>query len=277
MKNWRLFYPSIITTTILIGLFLLSLLPPALYLLIPGIAVIPFIILFIFLEKKRPFREMWNTNNGDFTADLLRTFLTLPSALKMGEWIIPVLVYYPVLFLRDTVGFKGVSGLPVFVQLFILLVLSEFIFYWLHRWSQENKTLWLFHAVHHGAERVYWANAGRFHFVDAFLTGLAYAVPIALLGPTAEAITILLLLSAISGFMEHVNVQFSAGWWNYIFNTAELHRWHHSEEIEESNTNYGKVLVIWDLIFGTHLYNTDTEDYPQDLLETTCQTHLSGN
>ena len=31
----------------------------------------------------------------------------------------------------------------------------------------------------------------------------------------------------------------------------ELHRWHHSELIAESDNNYGNVLIIWDLIFGT--------------------------
>jgi len=182
----------------------------------------------------------------------------LPSALKLGEWIVPVLVYYPVMFLRDYLSFETITEIHVFWQIVILLLTSEFLFYWLHRWSHENKTLWLFHAVHHGAERVYWANAGLFHVIDAFITGLAYAVPIALLGSRVEAITILLLLSAISGFLEHVNIQFYAGKWNYLFNTAELHRWHHSNEVEESNTNYGKVLIVWDLVFGTHLYNKDT-------------------
>ena len=38
---------------------------------------------------------------------------------------------------------------------------------------------------------------------------------------------------------------------NYIISGPELHRWHHSNQIEESNTNYGNNLIIWDLVFGT--------------------------
>ena len=31
----------------------------------------------------------------------------------------------------------------------------------------------------------------------------------------------------------------------------ELHRWHHSKELKEANSNYGGNLIIWDIIFGT--------------------------
>jgi sterol desaturase/sphingolipid hydroxylase (fatty acid hydroxylase superfamily) len=33
--------------------------------------------------------------------------------------------------------------------------------------------------------------------------------------------------------------------------TAEAHRWHHSRRREEADANYGQVLLIWDLLFGT--------------------------
>jgi sterol desaturase/sphingolipid hydroxylase (fatty acid hydroxylase superfamily) len=36
-----------------------------------------------------------------------------------------------------------------------------------------------------------------------------------------------------------------------ILNTLEMHRIHHSIMQEESNTNFGVVLSIWDRIFGT--------------------------
>jgi sterol desaturase/sphingolipid hydroxylase (fatty acid hydroxylase superfamily) len=30
-----------------------------------------------------------------------------------------------------------------------------------------------------------------------------------------------------------------------------LHRWHHSKLIEESDTNFGNNVIVWDLLFGT--------------------------
>ena len=47
--------------------------------------------------------------------------------------------------------------------------------------------------------------------------------------------------------------------WNYIFSTADVHRFHHSKKISISNTNYGKSLIIYDLLFGTY-FNSSTHD-----------------
>jgi sterol desaturase/sphingolipid hydroxylase (fatty acid hydroxylase superfamily) len=40
---------------------------------------------------------------------------------------------------------------------------------------------------------------------------------------------------------------------------AELHRWHHSQLVCESNTNYGQNLVLWDIVFGTRFLPADRE------------------
>jgi sterol desaturase/sphingolipid hydroxylase (fatty acid hydroxylase superfamily) len=250
--------------TVILTILLILLLPDAYFIAIPALVTVPTIIVILRLEKKRPFRDTWSQENGDRRSDLIRTFITLPTALKMGEWLVPVLCYYPLSLLN----FYEINW-PNWVQVSVLLLASEFLFYWIHRWSHEKKSLWIFHAIHHGADRVYWGNAGRFHFVDAFLTGLAYAIPIAFLAPSQEAIVILLTLSAISGFMEHINVKFNAGIWNYVFNTAELHRWHHSEVVEESNKNYGKIIVFWDLVFGTHHYKQDRSPVKVGISNTT--------
>jgi sterol desaturase/sphingolipid hydroxylase (fatty acid hydroxylase superfamily) len=39
------------------------------------------------------------------------------------------------------------------------------------------------------------------------------------------------------------------GWMNYIFNTPELHRWHHSTDLSEGDKNFGENLMLWDLVF----------------------------
>jgi sterol desaturase/sphingolipid hydroxylase (fatty acid hydroxylase superfamily) len=49
------------------------------------------------------------------------------------------------------------------------------------------------------------------------------------------------------------------GWLDYLFNTPNLHRWHHSPEPAEGNSNYGQNLVLWDQIFGTWLHRPDSE------------------
>ena len=42
------------------------------------------------------------------------------------------------------------------------------------------------------------------------------------------------------------------GWLNYLVSGPEVHRWHHSKAIAESNNNYAHSFVVWDLVFGTY-------------------------
>lgn len=56
---------------------------------------------------------------------------------------------------------------------------------------------------------------------------------------------------------------------------AELHRWHHSNRIEESNNNYGNNFIVWDLVFRSWFLPKDRRvgdlgllnpDYPLDFV-----------
>ena len=38
---------------------------------------------------------------------------------------------------------------------------------------------------------------------------------------------------------------------------AELHRWHHSRTVRESNTNYGSNLILWDIVFRSRFLPHD--------------------
>jgi sterol desaturase/sphingolipid hydroxylase (fatty acid hydroxylase superfamily) len=67
------------------------------------------------------------------------------------------------------------------------------------------------------------------------------------------------VMNAVTGLLEHANVAFSAGPLNYFFNTAELHRWHHSTDPVLSSRNFGKTLSHWDWVFGTAHSNTREE------------------
>ena len=54
-----------------------------------------------------------------------------------------------------------------------------------------------------------------------------------------------------SRVFQHCNLDLRLGPLNWIFSMAELHRWHHSTLIVESNRNYGQELIVWDAVFGT--------------------------
>jgi len=43
-----------------------------------------------------------------------------------------------------------------------------------------------------------------------------------------------------------------------------MHRWHHSRERREADTNYGNAYIFWDAIFGTR-YLPDDREPPEQL------------
>jgi sterol desaturase/sphingolipid hydroxylase (fatty acid hydroxylase superfamily) len=198
------------------------------------------------MEKIFPYRKDWNVDLGDFWTDIIQTLIVLPFVAKFIEIIYVKLNHH---FAIQVWSQKQ----PMWLQAILVILSAEFLFYWYHRFSHTNKFLIKYHAVHHGALRVYWANAGRFHFVDLFFQFSLYFIPVYLFGANPEVAAIFLTLNAITGTLEHTNIDFKTVVMSRIFNTAELHRIHHSKKINECNSNYGKILSIWDTIFGTYL------------------------
>ena len=65
------------------------------------------------------------------------------------------------------------------------------------------------------------------------------------------------------------------GFLNWVISSAELHRWHHSRVISESNSNFGNNIIIWDILFRTRFFPADRKvaelglerrGYPQDFI-----------
>lgn len=141
--------------------------------------------------------------------------------------------------------------LSFFYQVILMLLLSELIHYWWHRMSHERLLLWRLHAVHHSVQKLHWINVGRFHILEKSCHYFLEALPFLILGVSIEVISLCYIFYAIIGFFQHSNINIKLGVLNYVFSGPELHRWHHSIKIHESNHNYGTNLIIWDLVFGT--------------------------
>ncbi|MCA9809852.1 MAG: sterol desaturase family protein, partial [Candidatus Dadabacteria bacterium] len=63
------------------------------------------------------------------------------------------------------------------------------------------------------------------------------------------------------------NIDVHCGVLNYIFNTPNVHRWHHSKKVEEGNNNYGENLLLFDMIFGTFYFPRDRHVGPLGIKE----------
>ena len=202
-------------------------------------------------ELKWPCRTEWRPGLGEVGADMLFMLfvqVALPYLLSIS------LVIFLAEQLRD--GGLTVAGLwphewPVAAQAALMLAVADFFRYWLHRAFHTYEFMWRYHAVHHSPHRLYWLNVGRFHPLEKAVQFAVDTLPFALVGVSTEVLAAYFVFYAINGFFQHSNCDVRLGPLNYIVSGPELHRWHHSEFSEESDTNFGNNLIVWDLLFGT--------------------------
>lgn len=142
---------------------------------------------------------------------------------------------------------------PIAAQALLMLLLADLLRYWLHRASHAWPLLWRLHAVHHSPFGLYFLNVGRFHPLEKCLQFCLDAAPFVLIGVGPEVVAAYFVFYAVNGFFQHSNVDARLGWLNWIVSGPELHRWHHSRLVDESDRNFGNNLIIWDVLFATRV------------------------
>jgi sterol desaturase/sphingolipid hydroxylase (fatty acid hydroxylase superfamily) len=199
------------------------------------------------LERLIPHERRWQKNDGQMGADHGHTVL---SKITAQIWVALLLIG-----VIEVAGEKGGAlwpgEWPVFFQIVLGLVVAEFGLYWSHRLAHEWSLLWRFHAVHHSVVRLWFFNTGRFHFVDAFVSVFLGQVMLLIVGAPEFVMLWTGMITPYIGFLTHCNIEMRFGPISYVFNTPGLHRWHHSRDKKEGDTNYGENLMIWDQVFGT--------------------------
>ncbi|MFK7962369.1 MAG: sterol desaturase family protein [Burkholderiaceae bacterium] len=200
------------------------------------------------LERVWPHRPIWNRNQGDLKGDIVSfavVFVVLDGLLK---YLAPIVL---VLLLGGLV--QPSSSIALWFEIIAVTLLIEFAAYASHWLHHRSKHLWTLHATHHVTQRLYSLNNFRFHPLNHVVNACFIVVPPLLIGFSPEAVLGYAALSMPVLIFQHANVDFRFGWLNYILNTNEVHRWHHSSQPEDAGRNLGRALVIWDHVFGTFL------------------------
>ena len=208
-------------------------------------------LIITFLEHKFPHRTEWKAESDDVKNDLLFMGLIQVLLPKLLSFFIAI-SFLNLLKSQNFLIFNiWPHSYPIYMQAIIMILVADFFRYWLHILHHKWDFLWRFHSVHHSPKKLYWINVARFHPVEKTLQFFLDALPFIIIGVNANVVALYFVFYSINGFFQHSNVEVRLGFLNYIISGPELHRWHHSILIRESNKNYGNNLIIWDLVFGS--------------------------
>jgi sterol desaturase/sphingolipid hydroxylase (fatty acid hydroxylase superfamily) len=147
------------------------------------------------------------------------------------------------------------AGLAPWVAVAAGVVLLDLVIYLQHVMFHAVPALWRLHRMHHADLDIDVTTGARFHPLEIGLSTLIKFAAIAALGvPPAAVVLFEVLLNATSMF-NHANVRIpgrvdAALRWLVV--TPDMHRVHHSVERDETNSNFGFNLPLWDRLFGTY-------------------------
>lgn len=142
----------------------------------------------------------------------------------------------------------------------ILFVLVDFLYYWKHRLSHEINILWLGHSIHHQSEEYNLSVALRQSWFDKFFS-FPFYLPLAIIGFDTQSFVIIVGLNLLYQFWVHTELIDRMGFLETFLSTPSHHRVHHARNPEYIDRNHGGVFIIWDKIFGTFKKEEDTPVY----------------
>jgi len=161
-----------------------------------------------------------------------------------------------------------VRGLPFALQLAMVVVLGELLYYWAHRWSHEIPWLWRFHAIHHSPRELDWLVNTRAHPLDLVFSRALGTAALVLLGLAHGAhgreldlVAAVAIFNTAWGFFIHANTGLRLGYLEQLVTTPAFHHWHHANDSSAvTNKNYAALLPWMDRMFGT--YHMPAGRYP---------------
>jgi len=153
-------------------------------------------------------------------------------------------------------GLFNLVDWPLWFEIFTAVLLLDFAIYLQHRLMHQLPVLWRLHRVHHADLDFDMTTGSRFHTIEIIVSMLFKWGVILLLGPALIAVLIFEVLLNGMAIFNHANVSLPGAIERIVRTllvTPDMHRVHHSTLVQETNSNYGFNLSIWDRIFKTYI------------------------
>lgn len=194
--------------------------------------------------RVRPVKSRVAFNYGLMLAGSLVVRLAVPAgAVGAALW-------------ADAKGVGLLHGAPETLRWVAAFVGLDLAIYAQHVAFHRIPWLWALHRLHHADVDLDVSSGVRFHPLEILVSmGWKLAV-VAAVGFPASAVLIYEAALSCASVATHANIGLPRSieaLARRALVTPDIHRIHHSTDMEESNRNFGAITPLWDRLFGTFL------------------------
>jgi len=207
---------------------------------------------FAMWESVRPKRDFRRTEQRWLKHGAM---LVICTVISVSIWRVgPVALAFGVR--GNRYGLLNQAWMPTAVRFVLAILVLDFVKYLIHRVHHSVFLLWRVHQVHHSDPEFDVSTGLRVHPIEVTISQGVYLLAVAALAPPVMAVLTAELLSAFQSFFSHANASLP-GWierpLRLVLVTPDMHRTHHSVEIQEQYKNLGDIFPWWDRLCGTYL------------------------
>ena len=210
------------------------------------------------LERLQPYTATWRPGVRSFSIDLVHA---LVSAFGMAPLVrsgaLVLVVALGATFQGDPAATPWPDHWPLALQVVAAVLLADLGAYCAHRFMHLTRIGWRVHVVHHSPTRLNFLASARSHPFNVVLTLGAETGLVLALGANPETLAMMTVFKGCNGILQHSNIDLRPGALSWLVATNEVHWWHHSVDLDESNRNFGNSTMFWDRVFGTYFLPTD--------------------
>jgi len=180
-------------------------------------------------------------------------FLTLVNLVAMS--VLPVsMVGAAVWAAHRQIGLLNVWAVAPPAAIVVTLLARAFVSFFTHYLMHAVPAFWRVHRVHHLDTELDVSTTVRFHPLEFVIQTIPALPLIVAVGAVPWVLAGYELLDVAVTLWSHSNMRIPQRLdrlLRHVIVTPDLHRIHHSAWKTETNSNYGAVFPIWDLVFGT--------------------------
>lgn len=212
-------------------------------------------LLFTAWETIAPLRKMLepklrhvmrNLTVGGISLAIL-TLLQAPVLVPVAQWAT-----------QHHIGLLNQLKIPPPFDAVVAIVFLDYTLWWWHRANHQIPFLWRFHLPHHVDLDLDASTALRFHFGELTLSIAYRSMQILLIGTNPFQLWLWQTILFASILFHHSNARLPLAFERFLVHvivTPRMHGIHHSDQLNETNSNWSSLLSVWDYLHRTIVLN----------------------